>query len=403
LRAVISTAGRFHLFALARELQRRGALERIYSGFPWRVLARENLPREKVTTFPWFRVAFVARRHPALRLPQSVDRWFETMSCVGQDAFVARRLPECDVFIGHDATGLSTGREAQRRGYAYIADTGSCHLRSRRRMIEEEHRLYGVPMPSENQRLFDRMIEEYETADSITVPSTFVRNSFLEQGVSPSRINVIPYGVRTALFRPTSPPPQDVFRVLFVGNFCIRKGARYLLEAFRAFPHPKKELAIVGPVSDELRAYAAAVRDPDIRFVGVVPNAELNAYYSASHVMVLPSIEEGLALVMAEALACGCPVIASENTGAKDLFTHEREGFIVPVRDPAAIRDCLVRLADEPELRAHMSAAALERIQHIGGWEQYGDAYFDLISQRHRPVARPRAPDLAMISNGGRA
>ena len=84
-------------------------------------------------------------------------------------------------------------------------------------------------------------------------------------------------------------------------------------------------------------------------------------------------------MVMAEAMACGCPVIASVNTGAADLFSYGREGFIVPVRDSGAICDCLTRLADEPDLRDRMSAAAIERVTSVGGWSSYGDAYADLL------------------------
>ena len=71
-----------------------------------------------------------------------------------------------------------------------------------------------------------------------------------------------------------------------------------------------------------------------MEFLGVVGQERLAELMSTSHVMVLPSIEEGLALVQGQAMACGCPVIASTNTGAEDLFTDGVEGFVVPIRDP---------------------------------------------------------------------
>ena len=105
---------------------------------------------------------------------------------------------------------------------------------------------------------------------------------------------------------------------------------------------------------------------------------------SASHVLVLPSIEEGLALVQAQAMACGCPVIASPHTGSEDLFSNEVEGFIVPVRDASALAGRMQQLADHPELRAQMSAAALARVKRAGGWKDYGRQaaaiYSELIS-----------------------
>jgi glycosyltransferase involved in cell wall biosynthesis len=99
-------------------------------------------------------------------------------------------------------------------------------------------------------------------------------------------------------------------------------------------------------------------------------------------------------MVMAEALACGCPVIASTNTGAANLFAHGEEGFIVPVRDWAAIRDRLTQLADEPDTRRRMSAAAAARIRSLDGWRSYGDAYVDMLvrARTGRPSALAPSP-----------
>lgn len=72
-------------------------------------------------------------------------------------------------------------------------------------------------------------------------------------------------------------------------------------------------------------------------------------------------------------MACGCPVIASRNTGAQDLITDGKEGFIFPIRDSDSIAERLQLLADNPELRSRMGHEALERIKSIGGWENYGD------------------------------
>jgi glycosyltransferase involved in cell wall biosynthesis len=98
-----------------------------------------------------------------------------------------------------------------------------------------------------------------------------------------------------------------------------------------------------------------------------------------SHVLALASVEEGLALVQGQAMACGCPVVATVATGAEDLFTDGVEGFIVPDRDVPALAARLQQLADDPSLRARMSTAALARVQHLGGWDRYGDQWDTLL------------------------
>ena len=102
---------------------------------------------------------------------------------------------------------------------------------------------------------------------------------------------------------------------------------------------------------------------------------------STSHVLVLPSIEEGLALVQAQAMACGCPVICTTNTGGEDLFTDGTEGFILPIRDVATLTERMQELADDPARQEIMRAAALRRVQSIGGWTQYGDRWEELLQR----------------------
>jgi len=72
-------------------------------------------------------------------------------------------------------------------------------------------------------------------------------------------------------------------------------------------------------------------------------------------------------------------VIATTATGAEDLFTDGVEGFIMPIRSPEALLERMQRFVDEPGLRAQMSAAALERVQSLGGWTTYGDRWEALL------------------------
>jgi alpha-maltose-1-phosphate synthase len=109
--------------------------------------------------------------------------------------------------------------------------------------------------------------------------------------------------------------------------------------------------------------------------MGSMSQEKLAELMSSSHVMVLPSIEEGLALVQAQAMACGCPLISSVNSGGEDLFENGVEGFLVPIRSPEAIHDRLAHLADDPNLRQQMSAAAQLRVKTLGGWNDYGETY----------------------------
>jgi glycosyltransferase involved in cell wall biosynthesis len=299
------------------------------------------------------------------------------------DEWLARRIPNCgaDALIALAGAGLKTGRRLQERGGIFICDRGSTHLRVQERLMKEEFSHWGATPPTNAplHALYEREVEIYGAADFITVPSAFAARSFIESGIAKEKVHVIPYGVRLEKFRQVAEPASDRFEVLFVGQVGLRKGVPYLLQAFAGLRHPHKRLRIVGSIRPEIKQVLAHLPKDKVEFLGPQPQAEVVRYMSSSHVMILPSIEEGLALVQAQALACGCPVIATTNTGGEDLFHDGVEGYIVPIRDVAAIQERMQWLADNAELQRAMSAAALKLVSCIGGWRQYGERWVRLL------------------------
>ncbi|MGC4062604.1 MAG: glycosyltransferase family 4 protein [Aquabacterium sp.] len=379
MKVVLSTIGKFHTFDLARELQAHGALERIYSGYPAFKLKGEELPVGKVATFPWIHGPYMAWPGRE-RLGPAFNQAWERLDSILFDRYVAARLPRCQVFVGLSGSALRTGRVAKRLGARYVCDRGSTHIRVQDKLLREEHAQWGVPFDGIAPHAIEREEQEYASADCITVPSSFNVRSFIDQGVPAHKIQRLPYGVNLGRFRPTRTPQADAFNVLFVGGMSLRKGLPYLMSAYKQLQHPRKSLTLAGAASpDFIRLLKAhQLWSDDIRVLGHVPQPELKDLMSSSHVMVLPSIEEGLAMVQAQAMACACPVIATTHTGAEDLFTDGVDGFIAPVRSAHAITEKLQYLADHPDERARMSAAALQRVTQAGGWRDYGNRAMDI-------------------------
>lgn len=372
--ATLVCIGKFHLFALARELLKMGMLERIFSGYPSWKLRDEDIPAERLETFPWLQTPYMALGRWGLlgdgRFQQELG-WHahETL-----DRHVARRLPDSDVLFVLSGSGLTCGREAQKRGVKYICDRGSSHIRYQDAILREEFRRCGETFAGIDDRVIKKEESEYEAADIVTVPSAFAYRSFLEMGMPESKLRKVPYGADLRRFEKVADPDPEAFDVLFVGQVSFRKGVPDLIEAFRLLKHLKKHLRIVGGMRPEMARYLENHRLPDhVEFLGHIPQPELKQIMSRSHAMILPSIEEGLALVQAQSLACGCPVIGTRHTGAEDLFTDGKEGFIVPIRNPISIAEKLQLLADDPHRRALMSEAALQWVKQLGGWSEYGN------------------------------
>lgn len=374
MRVVQTVFGVFHHFELARQLNVRGHLETVYSTWPWARLKREGLPRGYVETFPWIHTPEMVMNRFGLQPPWIMDQSGYANALLF-DRWTSRRLGRReapDALVALSGSSLRTGRELQARGTKFVCDRGSSHQRYQERIVAAEYARWGVQRRVSDPRDTAREELIYDAADAITVPSTFAARSFVESGVSGAKVHVLPYGVRLERFRPVDDPPRDRLEILFAGSVGLRKGFPYALEAFAQVRHPRKRLRVAGMVHPDLRSVLPRLPQTDVEFLGAVPQLRLAELMSSSHLMVLPSIEEGLALVQGQALACGCPVLASTNTGGEDLFRDEVEGFIVPIRDTEALRERMQRIADDPGLQARMRAAALLRVQSLGGWEDYG-------------------------------
>jgi starch synthase len=389
MQIVQAVYGVFHHFELAHQLHARKHLRRIYSTWPWARLKREGLPRELVRTYPALHTAdYLLRRTPLYT--HAVDGHFNQWVSLSFDRYLRRKIEPCDALIAISGAGLTAGPLVQSRGGKFICDRGSTHLRFQYDLLAEEYRRWNVPYPVPPSHAIPREEGIYAIADAITVPSSVVRRSFLQMGVAADKVHVLPYGVRLDKFTPTEPPPADSFEVLFVGQISLRKGVPYLLEAFARLRHPRKRLTLVGSVQDDMRELLTRLPKDGVTFTGSIPQTEVAARMSRSHVLALASVEEGLALVQGQAMACGCPVVATIASGAENLFTDGVEGFIVADRDTDALAGRLQQLADDPALRERMSAAALERVRTLGGWDSYGEQWDALL---HGLTGLPKDPD----------
>lgn len=376
MQVIQATFGTFYLFHLARELKSRGYLKHIYSTYPWQRLRREGVPHDFVSTFPWAHtVQILAGRY--LPVPSGIDRAMSEVIAATFDEWLCRRISACDAYVALSSAGLKSGLRAQQLGAKYVCDRGSSHARYQYQLMHEEYQRWNVTTPK--PKGFAREETEYENADAITVLSEFARRSFVECGVPSEKLHKVMLGVELDSFHPKGGPPADSFEVLFVGMASFRKGIPYLLEGFRKLRHPRKRLRIVGFVPQEIKPYLKTVDLTDVEICGARPHSQLAEIMSQSHVMVLPSIEDGFGMVLSEAMACGCPVISSANTGGPDLYSDGNEGFIVPIRSSEAIASALQQLADDPSLRERMSEASLHTARSLGGWSQYGESYIKLL------------------------
>jgi len=371
LKVVLSTAGRFHIFALAKELQALGHLSHVFTGFPWFAVKREGIERSRVTTFPYVRSFLMGSRFLPFQFSWATLDYVFQLSVVAQDIFVSRHLGDCDVFVGHECVGLISGRVAQARGALYVCDRGCSHVEWAYELMREECERAGL-RPILKPRTLQREMAEYELSDLLAVPSTYAAKSMAAKGIPTSKVVLAPYGADVSQFHAARNPTVHTADVLYVGRVNLRKGAHDLFEAFSQLRIPNKRLIIAGVIEKEVTTrYRRELSRPDVVCLGQVSRQEVGDLMRNSLVLALPSIDEGFGMVLAEALACGCPIIATDHTGAPDLIEHGREGFITPIRSPELIVEYIEMLWRDPDRRIEMGRAGRRRMESLGGWANY--------------------------------
>jgi len=216
----------------------------------------------------------------------------------------------------------------------------------------------------------------YRRASRVLCVSEKVRDQ-VEQGVSQVRASVVYNGTDTKMFSPTSiavSPPN----ILSVGNLIPIKGHELLLCAFAGicsdFPDLSCELIGEGPERSRLTTVVAELNIADrVRFLGRQSRKQVANAMRGCAVFALPSRYEGLGCVYLEAMCAGKPVIACRGQGIEEIIEHGINGWLVAANDAGELKDALVRLLQDAQLRGQVGEAAHRTIEQRFTLEQQAD------------------------------
>jgi glycosyltransferase involved in cell wall biosynthesis len=353
----------------------RQLVEREFSG-----RYRPELDASRIRLVPTLELLYIFAHR--LKFPKSIIatlwRWRTGWFDRALARILERERPAA--LICYNDCAIHSLRKAKSLGVFCILDQMIGHVESAVRFFQEESKLQPDFAPSTNQRVvnwvLDRARDEVRLPDLVLAGSNYVKGSLLEVGVAAERIRVLPYGVDTEQFRPAQHRAGKKFRLLFVGLISQRKGIKYLLEAVKQLGLSEIELVMVGRI-DGIEQGLAPYR-PYFTHIPNLPHAEMHRVFESADAFVFPSLHEGSALVTYEALASGLPVITTENAGS--VVRDGVEGFVLPIRDVAALKEKILMLYQSPELRREMGMRARERAEHFT-WEAYRTRLRELLGQ----------------------
>ena len=361
-KAVVTHAGRRDSYQLALALDEGHLLEALITDFYWNPAVHSVLK----TVFP--------HRGVPERICSGLDSQHVRMSPQAVMADVASKLLKGRDF--HSYKDAALGTAARRRAvaahsalfsYSYYAHAAfrrndaelayrflfqlHPHPQSVRELLAEEvertpYARASLMMEAEMSlppEAFEALAQEAELANGWVAASRYTAQTLAAHGIPAEKIHVVPYGVSLKDFSPRVQPPakEEPFTIIYVGSLIQRKGLSYLLDAVRALKTKNVRLLLRGRggVDRELLKHYSDV-DYDLKLG--LPLNELVEDLQRSDVFVLPSLTEGFAQVILEAMACGVPVITTANTCAPDVLTDGVQGFILPIRDSRTIEEKLV-------------------------------------------------------------
>jgi starch synthase len=350
--------------------------------------ARVQLPAELVHTRPLrelVRNALIRagkkRWIAAESNPFSIDGIYADL-----DRYVARslrRYPNVRAVYAYEDGALHEFRRAHELGMHCIYDLPIGYWRANVKISKEEAELQPAWKGTLNALANSEAKcalkdQELELAETVVVPSSFVKGTLGMYPGAAKKIVVNPFGVPAKIAGPRALTDSDKpLRVLYVGSLTQRKGISYLFEAIEK-AGKAVTLTIVGRKvgSSELLDELCAKH----RWISTLPHSEILGEMRQHDVFVFPSLFEGMALVTGEALSQGLPVITTPNSGGADILRDGVDGFIVPIRDPEAITARLLQLRDDRALLKQMSDSAREQAALLH-WQGYQDRTVQMVHE----------------------
>jgi glycosyltransferase involved in cell wall biosynthesis len=190
------------------------------------------------------------------------------------------------------------------------------------------------------------------------------------------KLIITPYGVNLNNFY-SKEKKDNIFRFIYVGTLSVRKGLWYTLKAFNELNLPNSELILVGLADvNFLPILKEFTSNKKIKVFNHISQNKLIEFYNISDVFVISSIEDGFAMVIPQALACGLPVICSENSGGSELIQNGINGYVVPIRNIDELKKKMNFLYEDKKHYIFLKERIAKQREGLS-WDHYGELIID--------------------------
>ncbi len=323
------------------------------------------------------------------RLPYKLLGRVRTLAL--HDSIVANRLKklagQIDIVHTWPLGALKTLRMATSLGIPAVLERPNAHTQFAYEVVAAECKRIGVSMPSGHEHTYNPDLlkieeQEYRLADWLLCPSDFVAKTFVDKGFPRTRLARHQYGYDDKVFHPPAEERNgSSLTMLFVGGCAPRKGLHFALEAWLQSSASKNGTFKIagGFIPGYAETLSSMLSHPSVQVLG--HRKDVAELMRTSDILVLPSIEEGSALVTSEARGSGCVLLVSEGAGA--ICTHMENALVHTVGDVAQLTRQLNLLDQDRALLHRLRTQSLSKAHEIT-WKAAGvrllDVYRELIS-----------------------
>lgn len=372
MKVLISGMSSWHMDKTASSFERQGLL----SGM-WVSNKNGGISPEKYSRIWLYHLAMKPFYHFS---PANLEEKMRWKSLWLYDVWVKRQKLPLDVDVVQCPMGSCTPVfdlvDASGRKILKVFEAMNGHPTTQRGYWQREADIhvpgYRIPI---GEKIWSRMNREIYRADCILCPSSYVMESMIANGVPPEKCLLNHFGVDTSLFLKRDVKDIAPFpKFIITGNMTVRKGHQYLFQAFRKLIelYPNAELHVYGGIRPDFYALWEKWKDfPHLYYHASVPQGELSHQLSSCTAYVLPSLEEGFARALLEAMAVGLPIIATHESGATTLL-DEHSAMIIPTANVEAIFLAMKKLCDSPALVHSLGERSYKL---FGGTNNTWDAY----------------------------
>lgn len=350
---------RAHHYEIARELKANGLLRKFYCAAT-RLVARNRAP----DLWPEIvHVDFVQSIYVAMRKLAGNGRFAEKMALLSRkvlDERVFREAGNERVLLGYSGafTKSLTTRGPEVCG---IVEAVNTHVDWYDDLLRKEAQSLGICYNGSASEDRNRRLAEYRAADAITAPSRAALESYVKLGIPRERMNL--HWIRPSVARLSVESCRKLERgpikVLFVGQVTLRKGVKYLIEAASRMDPSLFQFRIVGPKIEPTGLHGITIPG-NCLLLGALSGAALLDEYGNADLFVLPSLEEGLALVLFEAMSAGLPIVATCQSGFSDLCSMGAKGKILSSGCSAGLQTAIL---DYSRFRENLRADGIANIE----------------------------------------